>query len=295
MFTSGEYERINQELNERLQSKSQKIKKVWLTILLLVMLVCGVLVLVFPNQFKDGSTAWILPVYGGLAFLTTLIGYLISIKYRSEKPYFEYLYEEIIQKINLNEGSFIDYHSYEKTDKEFNRLGGLFTRMASIKVRRHMKGKSEKNHQYDIYDCTMTTSNGKSQTVHFDGVYFALHKDLNTILQVRTSGTPKLKGMKYDRLKEIEDIKVYKPVDENLGNIDYTLIEFVKRLREVENHKRVYLSIVEGSIHIAISYRKHPLRKPKQFDLTVLNQIASNFAQEIQFINSIDEIDHFDY
>lgn len=295
MFTSGEYERINEELNHRLFSKGQKLKKVWITILLIVSLISGILVLVFPGQFESGGTAWILPMYGGMAFLVALIGFLISMKYRSEKPYFEYLYDEIIQKINLNEGLFLEYQAYEKTDKQFNVTGGLFTRLSSIKVRRHLRGKSENEHKFDIYDCSMTTSNGKSQTTHFDGVYFVLHKDLNTSLQVRTNGSPKLKGVKYDRLKEFEDIKVYKPQDQNLGNIDHMFINYMKKLQNEENHKRVYVSIVEGAVHIALWYRKNPLRKPKTFDLTVLNRIAQDLYDEVKFVNEIEKIDHFDY
>lgn len=295
MFTSGEYERINEELNQQLNSRRQKIKKVWFVILLSVSFICGGLILLFPNQFDDGSTAWILPVYGGGLFLTALVGYIVSMKYRSEKPYFEYLYNEVIHKINLNEGLFLDYQAYEKSDKEFNVKGGLFTRMSAIKVRRHIKGKSEKEHNFDIIDCTMTTSNGKSQQVHFDGVYYVLHKQLNTSIQVRSNSSPKLRGVKFDRLKEFEDIRVFKQENDHLSNVDHMLIKFVQKLSEFEKYKKVSLGVIDGEIHVGIAYRKHPLRKPKEFNLITLNRISNDLFDEIKFINDLELVDNFEY
>ena len=295
MYINSEFERLNKELNRRLFTKGQKIKKVWLFLLVATLLICGLFILFFPNQFNNEGTVWIMPVYGGIALSTTLVGFIISIKYKSEKPFFEYLYNEVIQKINLNEGLFLEYKSYEKTDKEFNYAGGMFTKHASIKVRRHVSGVSENEHHFDVYDCTMTTSNGKSQTVHFDGFYYVLNKQLNTTLQVRTSGSPKLKGVKYDRLKEYEEIKVYKPINQSVSNIDDMFIRYVKQLNDSEEYKRVYLSIVDGSLHLGITPRKNILRKQKIFDLAVLNNIADELFDEYKLINELEKLDHFNY
>ena len=201
MFTSSEFDRINSEFNERQNARRGKLKKIWGVLLGLTIFLILLFIYLFPNQFKNEDTVWIMPVYGGMAFAITFIGYLLTIRYISEKPFFEYVYPEIYQKLNMTEGLFFEYHAYEKQNKEFNTKGGLFTRIATVRSRRHVKGVTEDQIQFDIYDCTMTTSSGNSQQTHFDGTYIRIQKQLNTMVQVRSNGSPKLKGVKFAALR----------------------------------------------------------------------------------------------
>lgn len=293
MFTNEEFEKINEELNQDLNTQSKKIMKVWLFFLLTTIVICGTLLLIFPNMFDDSTTSWILPVYGGIAIVITLLGTLISRTFRSEKPYFNYLFDQVIQKINFVEGLFLEYTPYDKSNREYVKKGGLFTSYATVSNKRHIKGTTNDETPFDIFDTTLMTSNGKSQSIHFDGVYYIIHKNIDTTLQVRSNGTPKLKGVKFEKCKEFENIKVFKKLEENVSNIDYTFINFVVKLLENETYKRVYLSVVEDEIHLAVWFKKHPLRKPKSFDCTILNQIANSFLEEIDLANEIDSINHF--
>ncbi len=291
MYTIGEFERINEEFIIRQNSRKQTLKKIWGTLLIVTIIICGVLIFLFPGQFENEGTVWIMPVYGGMAFLASLIGFLVTLQFLSEKPFFEYLYEEVVSKINMNEGLFLEYSSYDKVSKEFNTTGGLFTRMASVKSRRQVQGVTSDQYHFSIYDCTMTTSSGKSQQTHFDGVYFVLKKKFNTSLQVRSNGSPKLKGIKFAKLDEYTGIKVYKQPHEEISNLDYKLIHYVENLLLDPIYKRVYLSVIEGELHLALWYKKHPARKLKSLSVDSLNSVYSYLLSEVKQINDLANIE----
>ncbi len=293
MFTRSEFEEINNEFNAKQAERRKKLVRVWGFVLGIVSFIIVVFIVAFPNQFDNESTAWILPTYGGILFLIAFIGFLISTKFQSEKPVFEYIYDEIIQKINMDEGLFLNYKAYDKEDRGFNKIGGLFTSFASVRVRRHISGDTEEHHHFNIYDCTMTTSSGNSQQTHFAGVYFVVNRQLNTSLQIRTNGSPKLKGVKFDRQDEFDGLKVYKEREQNMTNIDHTLLTFMNRFSENEEYKRVYLSVVDGQIHLALWFKKNPANKQKIINIETMNRLKEYFMSEYQIINDISSIDSF--
>jgi len=293
MFTSGEFERINIEYKKKQNERRKKLKMIWGILLSITISLILLFIFLFPNQFQNEDTVWILPSYGGMALAVTLIGYLITIKYISEKPFFEYLYPEIYQQLNMNEGLYLQYQSYEKKNKELNVSGGLFTRGASVVSRRHVKGVADNQIRFDVYDTTMTTSSGNSQQIHFDGTYIVIHQDVHTKVQVRSNGSPKLKGIKFDRKEEIEEMRVFKEKETDLNNLDFSYIRFMKDLNEKPQYKRVYLSIVQDEVHIALWHKKHPARKQKAVTLETINNIYNVFYNEYKFIHEVIAIDSY--
>lgn len=293
MFTQSEFIRIQEELRIRQNTRRKKLKKIWGILLLIVLLVCGILIAIFPNQFSYGETVWIMPVYGGMAFITTLIGFLVSINYQSEKPFYEFLYPEIIQKVNMHEGLFLETESYVKEKQLFNKNGGLFTSYASLNNRIIIKGNTEDQIPFEIFDTTLTTSNGKSQQVHFDGLYIVLRKQLNTSIQIRHNGSPKKKGVKYNRLSDYENYRVYKKEEESIQIIDSTLIRNYETLQSNPTYKKIYLGTTEDEVHLAIVYMKHPLRKQKGLTLEKLNYLARFILDEMTLLNNLGKIDYY--
>jgi hypothetical protein len=290
MINSGEYIAIDKEMKRLLHDRTNLLKKIWGGLLALSTFLVILFVILFPNQFNEPGTAWILPTYGGIAFVVTLIGFLVSMGYQSEKPYYEYLFKELFEKINLDEGLYLTYTPYDKEAKEFNKVGGLFTRYASVKTKRHVSGVTEEQIPFDIYDCTMITSNGKSSVTHFDGTYFVLHKNVNTILQVRTNGSPNLKGMSYSRLKEFNTVKVYKQEDALMTSVDGAFITFIERLREEEQYSKIFLSVVDGEIHLGLWYRKNPGRKRNDLTIDSVNRYYQYFKSELQLLEQLSQI-----
>jgi len=293
MFTNSEFERIQNKFMVMQKERRNKISKIWGFFLGLTVLVIIIMIMIFPKQFNSGATVWILPTYGGMVLVTTLTGFLISIMFMSEKPFFDYLYEEMNQKINMDEGLYLEYQSYDKENRGFNKTGGLFTSFASVSIKRHISGSTEEQHKFDIYDCKMVTSSGQSQQTHFDGVYYILEKELNTSIQLRSNGSPKLRKTKFIKQEGYTDFKVFKQQEQNLSNIDYQLIRFYEKLIDNPDYKRVYLGVTDNKIHLALWYKKHPARKQKQLTLETYNRLYSYFLNEYKLITEIDSIEAY--
>ncbi len=293
MFTENEFRHIKKEFDLKQKQRKQKLMVIW-GVLFLVSVVAIVSILLFvPIDFDNDDVVWILPVYGGLAIVGTLVGFIISMLFQSEKPFYTYLYDEVIQKINLSEGLFLKYSSYVKDTDKFNHRGGLFTRGAAVSINRHINGMSHDNHAFDIYDCRMVTSSGKSSHTHFDGVYLVIDKHIDTDIQVRSNGSPRLKGVKYQKQEGFTSFKVYKPEGQTLNDLDQKMIALFKSFYEDMNYKYVYISVVDDEIHVGIWYRKHPARKLKPVTFESLNKVAHYFLKEYALINKTSDINTY--
>ena len=290
MFTTSEFERINDEFKKELKTLSTKNKRIWGILFFATTVLIVLLIIIFPNQFKNEEVSWILPVYGGMAFLLTLIGFLISLNYISEKPFFTVLFEKIYRKINLDEGIFLEYKSYDKDNIGYNKTGGLFTKWSRVINRRHISGNTENQHKFDVFDCVMVTSSGKNKRVHFDGTYLILHKKPNTIVQFRSGGSPKLKNIKFSKIENEYGFKIYKELDKELSSTDLTLQRYYEKLISLKGIKRVYLGTTENEIHIALAYRKYPARKKKNVTIQTCNDYLSYFKSELAMIDEIDNL-----
>lgn len=293
MYQETEIDRLKTEFNEQQVVRRKTLRSVWGILLGITIIICVIFILVFPNQFKDNETAWILPTYGGVAIVTFLVGFFLSMNFKSEKPFFTTLYKELYEKINLDEGLYLEYEAYSKTAKTFNKDGSLFPPYASASVKRHVKGLTNDDNQFNLYDCTLTTSNGKNTTVHFNGVYISIDKPLSTTIQIRTNGSPKRKHHKFDKQVEYTEFKVYKPETETMTSIDHALLQFMTRLKEDLNYKRLYLSIENNKINLALWYKKHPARKLTSINVNEVNAVYRYFLSELEMINKLEQIGEY--
>lgn len=291
MFTIDEFNRIQKELKIRQIKRKQKLIKVWGIFLGLTIITIISLILIFSNQFNSSETSWILPTYGGIVLLGTSTGFFISLKYVSEKPIFEYLYDAIIDKINQHEGLFLKYTAYEKINRDFNKSGGLFTPHANVNDKRHIEGMTSDQHEFHIYDVILTTSSNNSQQTHFDGIYFVLNKPTQTVIQIRTNGKPRVKGRKYDKVETKSELKVFKETDQHMNSLDYKYLEHIDKISRNIDIKRIYFSSVNRQLHLAIWYKNHPARKQKNVSFETLNKLTQYFLSELQVMENLLEID----
>jgi len=132
MFTQYEYQAIKKGLNEKQKFRRKKLVKVWGIILGIAMTIVIALLLIFQIYNKNNDTALVFYFFSGITVFIILIGLIISINYHSVKPYFEYLFPKIIEKINDEKGLYLTYDAYPKLDKAFNEEGGLFPKGVSI-------------------------------------------------------------------------------------------------------------------------------------------------------------------
>jgi hypothetical protein len=200
------------------------------------------------------------------------------------------VFPKIVTKINDEEGLYLSYEAYPKLDKSFNEEGGLFPKGVSISCKKVINGFSKEQDTYQIIDCSMTTSTGNNQVTHFYGTYIYLKKASQTELQIRTNGSPKNKTVKYVKLNEVESLKIYKPIGNELLEIDQRNIGFVNGLKRSETFRHLYLSMNKESIHLALWYKKNPLRKKKQFTLEVLNDYLKSLNYELNLVKELENL-----
>lgn len=287
MLIDSEYRRIVADFSIKQQERRRTLVKRWGIITFVISVIIFAIIYLLPDMFEDESTAWILPVYGSMLFFPSLIGFIMSFKYNSEKPFFEYLYPELYQCINREEGWFLNYHPYDKEEKEYNLKGGLFTRFATVQNFRHIDGKTSDEEVFHIFDCKMTTSNGKSQTTHFDGVYIVINKQNSSYLQIRSQGSPKLKGIKFDKKDTFDRFSIYKESNEMISFEDKKIVSMMSSLDQSGLYKHLYLSTVKDQIHLALWYKKHPARKQKVVTRDVINQVIKYFYSEIDLVEQM--------
>lgn len=291
MFTLTEIEKLKEKFKEEVLIRNKQARFIWSGLSLFSFIVIVGILLIFPNIFSGDITAWIIPVYASLSFIVFLAGYFISFNYISEKPTFMYLYDEIYDKINNQEGFFLEYIAYDKENKSFNKNGGLFPRNASIYTRRHVSGFSDESIVFNIFDTTIKTSTGNGEQIHFNGIYYILDKKINTSIQIRTNGSPKFKGIKFNRLDDFKDLRVYKKEEEVMMNIDHILLNFMKELLEKKIYVKLYLSVVENQIHLALWNVSHPARKQKVVTESSVKAITEYFMSELALVNEIGDLD----
>lgn len=288
MFTNSDLEHINKEYQIRIQQRRKKMMSVWSACFAVVVSLIIFFIVIFPNQFSNENTVWILPSYGGLLFVVTLLGTLISMYYVSEKPYYDYVLRSVVEKINLDEGLYHEYSAYDKDQKPVFVEGGLFTRHASEVVKRHISGVTEEEHPFDIYDCTLTTSSGKSSTTHFKGIYFVLKKQFPTTIQVRTKGTPKWKGVDVDKVNDNRTYKVFKLKDQAMNQVDYDLVKLFQSTCKNLMIKDAFMSVLPDQLHFAVWYQKLPYKKEKVLTYQLLQSLYNEISKEYLVINQLD-------
>lgn len=285
MFNRNEFESINTEYNKLIKLKSDKAKIIWTPIFVVFTIVILYLIFVV-GLLERGPWNWIISIYGGIIFGGLLIAVLFSHLGISEKPAFNFLYKEIYEKIILEEQTFIKYTPYEKIKPEFNKRGGLFSRFSRAAIRRHIQGVSSTGNDFDIYDIQLITGSGKDRRVHLDGIYFVIKVSNYNTFQIRSNGSPHLKGTKYSKVEDINDIKVYVEEGKMLANTDYNYIETVKRFKLRLNAKKIFMSMVHNEIHFAF-VPINKIRKQKSLTNEKLNQIYSYFIDEINIIDEL--------
>lgn len=290
MYSHYEFEIIKNEFDEKQKSRRIKLIDNWgLVLIVSISLLVAGMIIVHLYAIEE-NIAYIVYAFFIIASLITAIGLISSIRYTSSKPYFEYLFPTIIQKINDGEGMFLSYKAYPKSDQMINKQGGLFTRFASISTKRCITGFSEVQIPFSICDSIISTSTGDSQATLFDGSYFYLEKQGTTDLQIRTTGSPKLKGMKFKKVNYDSQLKVYKPINQELNIIDKKYLDFMESIKKNDRYRHLYLSINKEGMHLALWYKKYPLRKKKPLTLDVLNQYYKDFMDEISFVKQLEII-----
>lgn len=286
MIYENDFQKLKKDFNEA-QRKKRKINTIIFLVLALMMVGMSIAIY-FAVQNDTGfasQTGIMIYFLVWFIFFALFIGlaYVMS-KFVYEKPFVNIVYDKIIDQINVDEGQTYTYQAYEKNNKEqIERFyqTGLFPRSAAF-VKFHINGFNQDQKRFDLYDVRLVQSNGQSTTILFDGLFRVLNVEYDTTLQVRTQGKPYLKGTKFRKVDVDNEFLVFKPEGQSANEIDQKLIAVIKSIYDRTTMKHIYLSVNNHQLALAIKHRKHPLVKPKKFDMAVVNQYMEKIQKEIE-------------
>ncbi|AIO18523.1 hypothetical protein KQ51_00643 [Candidatus Izimaplasma bacterium HR1] len=207
----------------------------------------------------------------GVGSLITLLTHLIVPSVYKGKLVKEVVNKEVINLYNYENSTNFDYLDKIKVRNNFNKEMGLFTRLASVSTRFQIIGED-----INIMNCTLVTSNGKSSTVHFDGIYMIYKKMCSKTFQLRTKGRPKLKGVKFSK-QEGELYSEFVPFESNEIIDSYYINIFESSLNSIElSKKKVYLGSNLKEIHFG--YHPPKFMKYDEFTYEVFKEYYKYFS-----------------
>lgn len=288
MFTTSEYEHIKEEYTSILDSKSKKMKVASIRVLV-IYIVIFLFALIFGGILEPSKGIEI-PIIGSIIFVALIILFLVSYLYKSSKPFYELIIKKIVEKINNNLDINVRLIDIVKTKYDFNLRGGLFTRFCSTKVRMHLQGNSISGKHFDMYETILVTSNGKSQSIHFNGIYIVTQSNESFYQQIRTNGSPHLKGVSYNLIEKIDGYKNYISNESEMIGVNYQYVNLFKNLHDSLEYKKAYMSIIEKEVHFAV----HPvtLYKYKKLSFEDLDKAYEEIKSLIELVDKL-EINDF--
>lgn len=286
MIYETQYQSLKKKFDEA-QYKKRKTSVIVFSILTIISigLSLGLYVAIQNDggfEIQGGAITYFL-IWSIFYVLFIICAYAFS-KYVYEKPFVEIVYSALIDQINVDEGQTYTYASYEKNNKtQINHFyeTGLFPRCGAF-VKYHISGFTKDQNPFDLYDVRLVQSNGQSTTVHFDGLLRVVKVAHDTNIQIRTQGKPHVKGVKYFKIDKHDELSVFKPEGQTMREVDQNLLDLFKQIYDPNTMKHMYLSVNQQQLALAIRYKKHPLVKPKKFDMSIVNQYLDKIQKEIE-------------
>ena len=215
-------------------------------------------------------------VFGGITVLLFVLS-LILRSTTSEKPLFEFMYKAVVDNQNFRRGQAISYTPSPK-DLEVVADGGMFPRMATRQIRFVMNVPLENGQNARIFDAYLYTQSSKSRYVYFDGLYIVYAKPHTGYFQLRTTGSPKLKGVSFDKTRTAEKIREFVETGKSL-RIPEVYYGLFTTLRERYPKSKIYIGATASELHLGIS--NYPLfRKMKTCTEETIRQLSA-FVEQI--------------
>ncbi|QMS84721.1 hypothetical protein [Candidatus Xianfuyuplasma coldseepsis] len=276
------YDSVISTINELRVEMNRKAKKQFTFSYTIIFLVVIILSIVLYSTGLE----WYVPisVMGSSIFLMVLI-YFIAATTRNNKLKNEYLNQELMNLYNSQHDMDYIYEYKANVDKQFNIDMGLFTRHASISSKFVITSGLNNDAKYNIFRCTMTTSDGKNTTTHFDGFYIRIPIDNIPRQQLRSKGKPHIKGIKMTRLGEYED-KIFVPEDQPTTHPDsilYSIFQAIPRTFETHSY---YVASDLKEVAVAISL-KHKFKLPKELDYQSLQEYSEPLFELLRFADEV--------
>lgn len=265
---------LNQIREDILIKEKKSIRMLYVIAIIILFISVGIFYLIDAYSFVYLFPGIMIPIITGLIH--------IGIKYNNKKVFInKHINSEIIKLFNAEFDTNFTYEYKVKVPKEFNQKMGLFPRGSSIFTNYRITGVTPENHPIIILDCRMVTSNGKSSTIHFDGIYAILQVSFPVHAQVRSSGRPHVKGIQFNKLDNYEQ-KVF--LAEDTGEtLPSELLHLYREIKDNFTTRGQYIGTNTTELHIAIwDKEKNPL--PEELNYQTLESYAHPLMNYLSYI-----------
>ncbi len=225
-------------------------------------------------------------IVSGLFASVILMYFIIFQFYYSKKIFYQFFYKAITEDVSKTLNIPLGYETPIKGN-EYSRKNGLFTEIATYTTRYSISYNNKNNGQIVIYDSNIVTHTGRTTVVHFDGDYIVLEHSTNNAFQLRTNGSPKLKGTSFEKIKTREDIKEF--IEKYTSSIEQKYYDVFDYIKQQYPKKKIFISCVTDEIHIAI-WRNTVFKKYNQITDKKYQAFKENIINRIELANNIYEI-----
>lgn len=226
----------------------------------------------------------------GIILLATsiivLVFYLVFKSQVKNRVLYNIIYPRAVSLFNNEHDLIFDFAFKPKLEKTFNQEMGLFTRYASVSSKYQMKAKTEIGETVTIQECSLVTSNGKSSTLHFRGIYIILPITGIPHQQFRTNSKPRLKDMKFDRLEEYPENRFYVPEGKTARDVNSFLLQVFEELPGLFDLKQHYVASNTKEVHLAL-WMRHTPGMPSEITQEELDLIVDPLHQVMQYTETL--------
>jgi hypothetical protein len=266
------------DIIDAMRSRIATIRK-WIVIVWVLIVAIAAIVFLIT-----GVPIAYLALVAGIFVLTAWGIHLAVVWHQRNRALYQSVLPMLLGRIEQEQGFSLRYEYRPSLDKSFNERMGLFTRYASISAQYEMVLSTEEDIDITLSQVSMTTSNGKSATTHFSGVYVMFPVAGYPAQQLRTSGSPAWKQHKFTRLKEEED-RMFVLEDHPDERIDSTLRQVKQSAQDQFELRGAYLASNGEEVHLGLWFKKIP-SLPKEWNEATLRPILEWYKELLLFVQS---------
>ena len=283
MFTDYELGHMNEEYKISLNKAMIIHKRLSISIFFLVLSTIGIIIGL--DFVSDDSLKWVVAIYGILFLIGASIYIIFSFKFGVKKPFYDIVVKKVVEKINYNLDLNLQYSSDKKIEFNHNKSSGIFSRFCRSKVRMHINGFSIEDRQFDLFDLTLITGNGKNQRTHLNGIYIVTSNKTNIIQQIRTHGSPHLKGVKYRLIEKDFQYKLFLDDESETFNQNKRYYDIFSSIMNDTMYKIAYMSVIKNETHFAI--HKFKLYKHNKINSDNMTNLYEDILSLIKLVDKI--------
>jgi len=267
-----------QQVKEEYAIKERKVFSYIYTITALLLIACFFIMYLLKVEL----VFYTIPL--GIALFIVFL--IVLITKSTHKLYImnKVLNEEIVNLYNTENGLNLEYQFKPKLPKTFNQEMGLFTKYAGVTSRYAIYDTTHK-YPFQLYSCALVTSNGKSSTVHFDGIYTKFMISSIPRQQLRSKGKPQTAGIKMVQVEGNEE-RFYIPLDKPDTRINSILQGIFQDMPNRFDLKAYYIGSNDFEVHIAFTPRNRQ-KLPDTISYQSIQDYAEPLLDYLSFVQEV--------